>query len=106
MLNDQIPVNAMMRAKNQNEEFSAAYGEALFYAHLIEDLVALHIYECGYFHVNGYYGLSSRRIRNLKYESQINELLSAPVKPGATRVRVPPVELDCSRPKAESGKKP
>ena len=31
---------------------------------------------------------------------------SAPVKPCATRVGVPPVELDCSRPKAESGKKP
>jgi hypothetical protein len=34
------------------------------------------------------------------------ETLSAPVKPAATRVGVPPVELDCSRPKAESGKKP
>ena len=30
----------------------------------------------------------------------------APVKLAATRVRVPPVELDCSRPKAWSGKKP
>jgi hypothetical protein len=29
----------------------------------------------------------------------------APVKLAATRVRVPPVELDCSRPKAGSGKK-
>jgi hypothetical protein len=30
----------------------------------------------------------------------------APVKLAATRVRVPPVELDCSRPKARSGKRP
>ena len=30
----------------------------------------------------------------------------APVKLAATRVRVPPVELDCSRPKAASGKRP
>ena len=29
----------------------------------------------------------------------------APAKPAATRVKVPPVELDCSRPKAASGKK-
>ena len=75
MLCGRIPGNPMMRVEDQNEEFSAAYGKALFYAHLIEDLVALHIYECGYFHVNGYSGLSSRQIRDLKHESRINELL-------------------------------
>lgn len=65
----------MMRVKDQNEEFSGAYGQAVFYAHLIEDLVALHIYECGYFHINGYSGLSPRQIRNLEHEGRINELL-------------------------------
>ncbi len=64
----------MVRAEDQNEAFPAAYGEAMFYAHLIEDLVALHIYECGYFHVNGYSGLSPRQIRNVTHEDRINEL--------------------------------
>ncbi len=46
----------------------------MFYAHLIEDLLALHIYECGYFHANGYSGLSPRQIRELTHEDRINEL--------------------------------
>ena len=49
----------MMHVENQNDQFCTAYGQAVFYAHLIEDLVALHIYECGYFHINGYSGCSS-----------------------------------------------
>jgi len=28
---------------SQSKEFTEAYGEAMFYAHLIEDLVILHI---------------------------------------------------------------
>jgi len=58
----------------QDREFKEAYGEAMFYAHLIEDLLALHIYECGYFHVNGYRGLSRREIREMSHEDRINEL--------------------------------
>ena len=58
----------------QEKAFSSAYGETMFYAHLIEDLVELHIYECGYFHVNGYPGLSRRQIRDLKHEGRIDEL--------------------------------
>jgi hypothetical protein len=58
----------------QEKAFSSAYGEAMFYAHLIEDLVELHIYECGYFHVNGYCGLSRHQIRDLKHEKRIDEL--------------------------------
>ena len=46
----------------------------MFYAHLIEDLVNLHLYECSYFHVNGYPGLTRRQISDLKYEQRIDEL--------------------------------
>ena len=49
------------------------------------------------------------RLGSLRYGMAlrlISEFGCAPVKLGATRVRVPPVELDCSRPKAASGKKP
>ncbi len=46
----------------------------MFYAHLIEDLVALHIYECGTFRVNGYSGLSANQIRKLKHSDRIDEL--------------------------------
>jgi hypothetical protein len=59
---------------DQDTQFKAAYGEAMFYAHLIEDLVALHIYECGYFQVNGYRGLSRGRIQDMSHEDRINEL--------------------------------
>jgi hypothetical protein len=41
---------------------------------LIEDLLALHIYECGYYHVNGYSSITRRQIRKLKHEERIDEL--------------------------------
>ena len=47
----------------------------MFYAHLIEDLVALHLYECSYFHVNGYVGISQKAIRDMKHEKRIDEFL-------------------------------
>ncbi len=47
----------------------------MFYAHLIEDLLALHISECSYFHVNGYAGLSRKQIRDMKHEKRIDEML-------------------------------
>jgi hypothetical protein len=56
-------------------EFRAAYGEAMFRAHLIEDLLALHIYECSYFHLNGYSGLSRKQIQKLEHHERIDELL-------------------------------
>jgi hypothetical protein len=56
-------------------EFRAAYGEAMFRAHLIEDLLALHIYECSYFHVNDYKGLTRKQIRELEHHERIDELL-------------------------------
>jgi hypothetical protein len=59
----------------QEQDFQAAYGEALFYAHLIEDLLAMHLYECSYFHVNQYHGLSRKEIRDMKHEKRIDELL-------------------------------
>jgi len=59
---------------NQNAAFTSAYGEAMFYAHVIEDLVALHLYECSWFHVNGYSGLTRRQIRKLSHEKRIDEL--------------------------------
>lgn len=59
---------------DQDTLFRIAYGEAMFYAHLIEDLVAMHIFECGYFHVNGYSGLSRSEIRNLAHSHAIQEL--------------------------------
>ncbi len=58
----------------QSTEFTTAYGEAMFYAHLIEDLVTLHLYECSWCHVNGYEGLSRRQMRELSHEARINEL--------------------------------
>lgn len=60
----------------QEHDFQSAYGEAMFYAHLIEDLVALHLYECSYFHVNGYAGISRKTIRDMKHEERIDELLT------------------------------
>jgi len=65
----------MHAVSDQDQEFRAAYGEAMFYAHLIEDLVALHLYECSYFHVNQYAGLSRKKIRDMKHEKRIDELL-------------------------------
>lgn len=58
----------------QSAEFTTAYGEAMFYAHLIEDLVALHLSECSWFHVNGYPSLSRRQIREFSHKVRINEL--------------------------------
>jgi len=60
---------------DQDMEFRAAYGEAMFRAHLIEDLLALHIYECSYFHVNDYKGLTRKQIRDLEHHERIDELL-------------------------------
>lgn len=60
---------------DQDKELLQAYGEAMLYAHLIEDLVALHLYECSYFHVNQYSGLSRKKIREMKHDKRINELL-------------------------------
>ncbi len=65
---------ASSHMNTQSTEFTIAYGEAMFYAHLIEDLVALHLYECSWFHVNGYPSLSRRQIREFSHEDRINEL--------------------------------
>jgi len=46
----------------------------MLYAHLIEDIVANHIYECSYFHVNGYTGLSKKQIRDLEAHERIDIL--------------------------------
>lgn len=59
----------------QERNFQAAFGEAMFYAHLIEDLVALHIHECSYYHVNGYAGLSQKNIRKMTHQQRLDELL-------------------------------
>ena len=59
---------------SQSKEFTEAYGEAMYYAYLIEDLVILHIYECSWYHVNGYSGVSRKQLRDLKSEDRINEL--------------------------------
>ena len=61
----------------QEHPFELAYGEAMFYAHVIEDLVVSHLYECSYFHVNGYEGISAKTIRDMKHEGRIDELLTA-----------------------------
>lgn len=59
---------------NQNTDFEAAYGRTMFYAHLIEDLLARHVFECGHYHVNGYAGHSRSQIRKMTHEKRINEL--------------------------------
>jgi hypothetical protein len=59
---------------DQEHTFQAAYGEAMFYAHLIEDLLELHLYECSYFHVNQYPGLSRKKIRKMNHANRIDEL--------------------------------
>lgn len=46
----------------------------MFYAHLLEDLVAMHVYECGFYKINGYAGLSRRAIRDLSHSERIDEL--------------------------------
>ena len=63
-------------ATEQELAFRSAYGEAMFYAHVIEDLLALHLFECSYFHVNGYPGISRRTIQDMKHEQRIDELLT------------------------------
>src|SRR5438132_1459896 len=60
---------------DQDHELRATYGEAMIYAHLIEDLAAAHLYECSYFHVNGYGGLSKKKIRDLRHQDRLDELL-------------------------------
>lgn len=60
--------------ESQNQEFLAAYGEVMLFAHLIEDLVAVHIYDCGYFSVNGYSGFSRGKIRKMSHEDRIKQL--------------------------------
>jgi hypothetical protein len=59
---------------DQNNQFCIAYGDAMFYAHLIEDLVLLHITECGHFQVNDYKGLTRTEIKSLTHNLAIKEL--------------------------------
>ena len=57
----------------QSLTLTAAYGEAILYGYLIEDLLQLHLYECSYYHVNGYEGHSKSAIREMKFFHLIRE---------------------------------
>ena len=57
----------------QSQTLTAAYGEAVMYGYLIEDILQLHLYECSYYHVNGYRGHSKSAIREMKFFRLIRE---------------------------------
>ena len=59
----------------QQDEFLRSFGEAMFYAHLIEDLLALHLFECCRFKANDVEGLSRRKIKKMDAEERIESLL-------------------------------
>lgn len=58
----------------QDIEITTAYGEAMFYAHLVEDLLRLHVFECGFFHVNGCQPISKKRIKEMDFKDVIDTL--------------------------------
>ena len=59
--------------KQQEIEISAAYGEAMLYAHLIEDLLRLHIHKCSFFKVNSYCKPLSK-IKAMSFEDLVDEI--------------------------------
>ena len=58
----------------QNIEVTTAYGEAMLYTHLIEDLLRLHLYECAFFRVNNYGPVSHKQIKEMDFEDMVNEV--------------------------------
>jgi hypothetical protein len=60
----------------------SAYGQAILYSYLIEDLLQLHLYECSHYHVNGYGGHSKAKIRGMRFVRLIREFRSVYPKQG------------------------
>ena len=46
----------------------------MLYAHLIEDLLRLHLYECAFWGINGYGPIPRGRIKEMNFENMIDEL--------------------------------
>jgi hypothetical protein len=68
----------------QDIEVTTAYGEAMLYTHLIEDLLRLHLYECAFFRVNNYGPISRKKIKEMDFEDMVNEI--GKVYPGSERI--------------------
>ncbi|MGB0143578.1 MAG: hypothetical protein ACPGAP_02310 [Akkermansiaceae bacterium] len=59
---------------DQKAQLEASYGRVMFFAHLIEDLVAQHLFECGWYEVNGCLKRTQKRVGELNHRTRINEL--------------------------------
>jgi hypothetical protein len=59
----------------QERDFQAAFGEVMFNAYLIEDLIALHVYECSCINLNGYEGITREKIEKMSHKRRIDQLL-------------------------------
>jgi hypothetical protein len=60
----------------QSESLTAAYGEAIMYGYLIEDMLKLHLFDCDYYHVNGYRRASKKPVQRLSFQELIAEFRS------------------------------
>ena len=56
------------------EEMLAAYGEAVFYTHLVEDMLKLHIFDCAFFKRNCMAYVPLEKIRRAQFEDLIDML--------------------------------
>lgn len=54
------------------EDIIRSYGEAVLYGHLIEDVLRLHVYECGSYHVNGRKPQSWEQITDMSLKKLIS----------------------------------
>jgi hypothetical protein len=50
-----------------------AYGQAILFSYLIEDILQLHLCECSHYHTNGYHGHSTDKIREMGLARLIRE---------------------------------
>lgn len=66
----------------QPPNLTEAYGQAILYGYLIEDVLQLHLFECSHYHVNGYQGNSKTRIRDMNFARLIREFRLVYVKQG------------------------
>jgi hypothetical protein len=58
---------------NTEEEFIAAFGQVAFLAHVIEDLLRLHVFEAGRFEVAGIVNRTVEQVQQLKFPCVIDD---------------------------------
>ena len=64
---------------SSSTELLAAYGEAVFYGHLIEDMLKVHLFDCSFFKRNCMAHVPLEKIRRMQFEDLIDMLrLSEP----------------------------